>query len=51
MCNTCIFEKKLTAVKFTALVSKDLRNEFNRVFQQYKNGKNSISEVEADLVR
>jgi len=25
VCNTCIFEKKLMAVKFTALVSKELR--------------------------
>jgi hypothetical protein len=28
VCNTCIFEKKLNAVKFTALVSKELKAQF-----------------------
>ena len=51
VCNTCIFEKKLTAVKFTALVSKELRNEFNTAFAHYRNGLNSISGVEANLVK
>lgn len=32
VCNTCIFEKKLMSVKFTALVSKELRAEFNAAF-------------------
>ena len=51
VCNTCIFEKKLMAVKFTALVSKELRNEFNQAFGQYKNGTNSISGVDTNLVK
>ena len=38
VCNTCIFEKKLTSVKFTALVSKDLRTEFNAEFNRYIHG-------------
>lgn len=51
VCNTCIFEKKLQAVKFTALVSKDLRNEFNTAFSQYKNGMNQIIGVDTNLVK
>lgn len=51
VCNQCIFEKKLLAVKFTALVSKDLRQEFNQAFAQYKQGKNQISGVDTDLVK
>ena len=40
------------AVKFTALVSKELRNEFNQAFNQYINGKNQVtSGIDVDLVR
>jgi hypothetical protein len=28
VCNTCIFEKQMINVKFTALVTKQLRSEF-----------------------
>jgi len=51
VCNVCIFEKKLMAVKFTALVSKELRAEFNAAFAQYKNGINQINGVDTNLVR
>jgi hypothetical protein len=32
VCNTCIFEKSLMNVKFTALVSKQLKGEFQQTF-------------------
>ena len=51
MCNTCIFENKLEAVKFTTLVSKDLRAEFNSAFAQYKNGLNNVNGVDTNLVK
>ena len=51
VCNTCIFEKKLMGLKFTSLVSKDLRGEFNSAFNEYKSGLNSVSGVDTDLVK
>ena len=51
VCNTCIFEKKLDAVRFTALVSKDLRVEFNANFNRYRSGLNAVNGVDADLVK
>jgi len=51
VCNVCIFQKKLTAVKFTALVSKELRGEFNEAFIDYKNGINKMQGVDANLVK
>ena len=33
VCNTCIFEKKLENVKFVALVCKELKAEYNAVFE------------------
>lgn len=41
----------MTAVKFTALVSKELRTEFNTAFNQYKNGINSVSGVDTNIVK
>ena len=51
VCNKCIFEKKLTAVKFTALVTKELRTEYNTAFASYKSGVNSITGVDTNLVK
>ena len=51
VCNTCIFKKKLQKVKFTALVSRDLRSEFNGTFEQYRNGISAVNGVDADLVK
>lgn len=51
VCNMCIFSRKLQGVKYTALVCKDLRNEFNAAFNQYKNGLTAVSGVDADLVK
>jgi hypothetical protein len=51
VCNTCIFEKKLEQVKFVALMSKDLRAEFNAAFEQYKGSINSVNGVDPNLVK
>ena len=51
VCNSCIFEKKLMAVKFTALVSKELRTQFNEAFGKYKDGMNQINGVDSALVK
>ena len=38
--NSDIFDKKLMAVKFTALVCKQLRTDYNHAFNDYKKGIN-----------
>jgi len=51
VCNTCIFEKKLEQVKFVALMSKELRAEYNAAFEQYKSQINSVNGVDPNLVK
>lgn len=51
VCNTCIFEKKLEQVKFVALMGKELKAEFNAVFDQYKSSINQVNGVDPNLVR
>ena len=35
-CNSCIFEKKVSELKFTAIVVKELKEKFAREFLKYK---------------
>ena len=51
VCNTCIFKRQLQKVKYTALVSRDLRGEFNGAFEQYRSGVTAVNGVDADLVK
>lgn len=51
VCNTCIFEKKLNAVKFTALVSKELKAQFAQQFQTYKQSMDSVQSIDPNLVK
>lgn len=51
VCNTTIYEKQLKNVQFTALVTKSLKREFQETFDDYKNKKALIDQVDPNIVR
>lgn len=42
VCNTCIYEKKLNKLKFTALMSKELKDSFEKSFKIFKESQKTI---------
>ena len=51
VCNSDIFDKKLASVKFTALVCKQLRVDYNNSFNEYKKGLNQVNGVDPNIVK
>lgn len=51
VCNTEIREKQLMNVKFTALVCRKLKSEFQTTFDQFKDSKDKVHQIDSDLVK
>ena len=51
MTNQDIFKRRLKAVKFTALVSKELKSQFAKEFENYKQSMDSVQSIDPNLVK
>lgn len=50
-CNTCIFERKVNELKFTAIVVKEIKDRFTKEFQKYKESMNQMGDADPQLVK
>eukprot|EP00347_Sterkiella_histriomuscorum_P021345 403334310 len=51
LCNTCIFEKKVAELKFTAVVVKEIKERFGKEFEKYKQSMNHMGDTDPQLVK
>jgi len=51
LCNTCIYERKLQGLKFSAIVTKDLKSKFDDSYKQYLAGLGKVGEINPQLAK